>query len=91
VGETTFGTGTVLNQFGLADGSALLLATQEWLTPSGRVIWHKGIAPDIQVALQNNATPLTPSAAQKLTLEQVQESGDAQLVKALELLGAPLR
>ena len=29
VGETTFGTGTVLNQFSLSDGSALLLAIEE--------------------------------------------------------------
>ena len=29
LGATTFGTGTVLNEFPLPDGSALLLATQE--------------------------------------------------------------
>ena len=33
VGETTFGTGTVLEQFPLPGGSAMLLAVQEWLTP----------------------------------------------------------
>jgi carboxyl-terminal processing protease len=38
VGETTFGTGTVLNEFTLSDGSALLLAAEEWLTPEGRLI-----------------------------------------------------
>ena len=38
IGEKTFGTGTVLKQFPLHDGSALLLAIQEWLTPKGRVI-----------------------------------------------------
>jgi len=37
-GETTFGTGTVLMQFLLSDGSAVLMATEEWLTPRGRVI-----------------------------------------------------
>ena len=42
IGEKTFGTGTVLAQFPLPDGSALLLATEEWLTPAGRTIWHKG-------------------------------------------------
>ena len=41
IGETTFGTGTVLNGFSLSDGSQILLATEEWLTPNGRVIWHK--------------------------------------------------
>ncbi len=43
VGETTFGTGTVLNEFPLSDGSAILLATEQWLTPDGRVIWREGM------------------------------------------------
>ncbi len=88
VGETTFGTGTVLNTFSLSDGSALLLATQEWLTPSGRVIWHKGIAPDVEVALPTDATPLSPRAEASMTAEQVQASGDNQLLQALQLLTA---
>jgi carboxyl-terminal processing protease len=86
VGQTTFGTGTVLNQFDLSDGSALLLATEEWLTPEGRVIWHQGIAPDVEVALPANASPLLPMAEEGLTAEQLQASDDAQLLKALELL-----
>ncbi|MGE5264563.1 MAG: S41 family peptidase [Acidobacteriota bacterium] len=88
VGETTFGTGTVLNQFGLSDGSALLLATQEWLTPDGRVIWHKGIGPDVPISLAANAAPLAPSSVQGMTWQELQASGDAQLLKALDLLGA---
>src|SRR5690606_26167001 len=51
VGETTFGTGTVLNTFPLSDGSAMLLATELWLTPEGRVIWREGIVPDETVEL----------------------------------------
>ena len=38
VGETTFGTGTVLSQFPLSDGSSSLLAVQEWLTPGQTVL-----------------------------------------------------
>ena len=49
VGETTFGTGTVLGEFTLSDGSALRIGTVEWLTPDGRRIWHEGIAPDVPV------------------------------------------
>jgi carboxyl-terminal processing protease len=86
VGETTFGTGTVLNQFTLSDGSALLLATEEWLTPEGRLIWHQGIAPDVQASLPQGTSPLLPEAESGMTLEQVQNSGDAQLLRALELL-----
>src|SRR5207248_504645 len=36
LGEKTFGTGTVLEEFPLSDGSAILLGTSEWLTPSGQ-------------------------------------------------------
>jgi carboxyl-terminal processing protease len=60
VGEKTFGMGTVLNEFSLSDGSALLLATEEWLTPDGHTIWHKGIAPDVTVALPANVTLVYP-------------------------------
>jgi carboxyl-terminal processing protease len=86
VGETTFGTGTVLNEFSLSDGSALLLATEEWLTPKGRLIWHNGIVPDVQVTLSQGTSPLLPEAEAGMTSEQVQNSGDAQLLRALELL-----
>ena len=43
----TFGTGTVLGEFPLSDGSALRIGTVEWLTPKGRRIWHEGIVPDV--------------------------------------------
>lgn len=86
VGETTFGTGTVLNQFNLSDGSALLLATQEWLTPSGQTIWHKGINPDTQVQLSVDTNLLTPEALKSLDLTKLQSSGDKQLLQALNQL-----
>jgi carboxyl-terminal processing protease len=88
VGVTTFGTGTVLEEFPLPDQSAMLLATQEWLTPKGRTIWHKGIAPDQAVTLASGVNPLYPSAEKSMTAAQVQTSGDAQLLKALQLLNA---
>ena len=86
VGETTFGTGTVLNEFRLSDGSALLLATEEWLTPGGRVIWHQGISPDKMVSLSSGVAPLLPEAEREMTAAQLQASEDAQLLQALELL-----
>jgi carboxyl-terminal processing protease len=87
VGETTFGTGTVLNEFPLSDGSALLLATEEWLTPNGGSIWHHGITPDVQVSLPANITPLVPETEQGLTATQLTASGDNQLLRALKILG----
>ncbi len=86
VGETTFGTGTVLQQFPLADGSAVMLAIREWLTPSGRTIWHKGLVPDIVVALPANNVPVSPRGETGMTPDQLQQSGDAQLLKAISLL-----
>ena len=86
VGETTFGTGTVLKEFGLSDGSALLLATERWLTPSGRVIWHEGIVPDTAVPLALDTPLLRPEAERQLTADDLQNSEDAQLLQALQLL-----
>ena len=88
VGETTFGTGTVLNEFGLSDGSAILLATEQWLTPDGRVIWRQGIVPDETVEFTGTAL-LVPETANDLTAEQVAASGDAQVLRAVELLSTP--
>ncbi len=89
VGGTTFGTGTVLKQFDLRDGSALLLATHEWLTPSGRSFWHKGIMPDVSVTLPPNASPVIPGKLSHMTLTEFQASADVQLFKGMELLGQP--
>jgi carboxyl-terminal processing protease len=89
IGETTFGTGTVLSQFFLTDGSALLLAVEEWLTPGGRVIWHKGITPNQVVRLPPDVTPLFPQAERGMTPAQLRARKDEQLLRALDLLIQP--
>jgi carboxyl-terminal processing protease len=89
VGETTFGTGTVLQEFPLSDGSALMVAVEEWLTPRGRTIWHHGLAPDIVVRLPPQVLPLLPEQEAKLTKPQLQASRDEQLLRGLELLAMP--
>lgn len=89
VGETTFGTGTVLNTFNLPDGSAMLLATSEWLTPNGRVIWHQGIKPDEKISLPAGAAPLTPAVLKTQTESDFKASRDLQLQRAVELLTCP--
>jgi len=86
IGETTFGTGTVLNDFNLPDGSALLLAVQEWLTPKGRVIWHRGVTPDDPVSLPANTHLLLPEAERSMAPDQVKTSDDVQLLDALKAL-----
>jgi len=86
VGEKTFGTGTVLGRFSLADGSALRIGTVEWLTPKGRRIWHEGLAPDVVVTLAQDATLVMPSDLEALGAKGLAASPDAQLRKALEIL-----
>jgi carboxyl-terminal processing protease len=85
VGETTFGTGTVLNEFPLSDNSALLLATEEWLTPKGRVIWHQGIQPDQVVSQATDVVLLSPEAEGSMTANQLKLSPDKQLLYAIQL------
>lgn len=86
IGERTFGTGTVLSEFALSDGSALLLAVEEWLTPDMHSFWHKGIEPDIKVRMRPDVPLLRPTTERDLTLEEIQKSGDTQLHRAIEEL-----
>jgi carboxyl-terminal processing protease len=85
IGETTFGTGTVLEEFVLRDGSAILLGVAEWLTPDGDFIRETGIVPDEKVSLAEDTEPLTPGEARDLSREEILE-GDAQLRRAFERL-----
>jgi carboxyl-terminal processing protease len=87
VGDKTFGTGTVLSEFGLSDGSALLLAVEEWLTPGGHTIWHKGIVPNMVVALPQDAGPLFPESEESRSATQLRGSVDKQLLRAMQVLG----
>ena len=88
VGETSFGTGTVLQPFALSDGSELLLGTSQWLTPNGRLIRKQGIKPDVEVKLPIGTEMLSPDTIKELTQAQIEATKDLQLQKALELLGA---
>ncbi len=83
VGVATFGTGTVLQQFQLSDGSVIILGTKYWLTPSGHKIFGVGIKPDEAVALASGAVPLDPSALGTMTAAQLNSSGDAELLAAV--------
>ena len=88
VGQKTFGTGTVLQSFMLADGSALVLGTQEFLLPNGQSIYGKGYMPDTPVTLPANVTPLSPLVANETNVDQRQliQSDDTQLLTAIGIL-----
>ncbi len=87
VGMNTVGTGTILMPFQLSDGSVLLLGVSDWLTPKGNRIFGAGIAPDTMVAMPTGALPFDPYDLPVTSAVQLEASGDAQLLKAVELLG----
>ncbi len=87
VGERTYGTGTVLSEFVLRDGSSILLGVAEWLTPDGDFIRETGIAPDVKVGLEKGAAPLTPGEVRDLSREETLRR-DAQLRHAFEIIRA---
>ena len=88
IGERSFGTGTVLRQFMLSNGAALLIAVREWLTPNGHTIWHKGIEPTRKVSLAEKAIMMRPDAMHGLTAAKLRHSDDAQLLAALKAVEA---
>lgn len=88
VGETTFGTGTVLGEFGLSDGSALRIGTLEWLTPKGRIIWHEGIVPDVAVERPVGVDAIVPDDLRAMSADRVDAIADPQLLRALELVAS---
>ncbi len=70
VGVTTYGKGSVQQEYDQPDGSALLITTRLWLTPRQRLIQGHGITPDVVAD-----SPIADGSA-----------ADAQLATALRLL-----
>ena len=55
VGTKTFGKGIVQTLMPLSDGSAIKLTTDHYYTPNGNDIHGKGIEPDVEVELDEEA------------------------------------
>lgn len=88
IGDKTFGTGTVLGEFELGDGSSLRVGTVEWLTPSGHRIWHEGIVPDVTVARPDDVRPILPDDVRSMSAAQARDVADPQLARALEVVAS---
>ena len=88
IGTPTFGTATVLRTFRLNNGGELRVGTTQWLTPEGKQVRGVGITPDIDIELAPGAQALSPADAAALDEAELRNNPDAQLVKALEVLGA---
>jgi len=86
IGETTFGTGTVLSTFPQDDGSSVVLATAFWLTPDGDHVWQEGVEPDQFVTLARDAFPSRPEDDPDVTASELEDSADAQLRSAFAAL-----
>lgn len=86
VGETTFGTGTVLLTYDLADGSAVRVAVERWLTPDGELIFGEGITPTVELPMPATGRTLEPQEIGQLAPDAVATMEDAQMLKALEIL-----
>src|SRR6266550_7397398 len=80
VGTTTFGKGSVQEDFVLSDGSDLHLTVQRWFLPNGQTIDHKGLTPDVTVTLP------TPTDAYDVSQPSQGYAKDTQLNAALGLL-----
>jgi carboxyl-terminal processing protease len=86
VGEQTFGTGTVLNTFGLSDGSALKLGVLDWLSPDGESVFRVGLTPDHEVDQEPGASQLRPDELRELSAAELSTADDLPLRRAVALL-----
>jgi len=91
VGEKSFGKASVQNIIPLEDGSALKLTVAYYYTPLGRLIHHKGIVPDVQVAMDEKQEEALQEAIRQKKLEGkngliLLPEKDPQLSKAIELI-----
>ncbi len=80
IGTTTYGKGSVQEDFVLTDGSDIHLTVERWYLPNGVTIDHKGLTPDQTVSLAH------ASDAYDVTQPSLGYARDAQLNAALSLL-----
>jgi len=72
IGESSFGKGSIQTVFPLADGSAMKLTTNYYLTPSGEQIQENGITPDIVVSKSEQESAPTMSDRLEKIFEKIE-------------------
>ncbi len=82
IGEKTFGKGTVQELEPLSDGSAIKLTVAHWVLPSGRILDHDGLVPDI--AVSSTVSGIAGTAGTSTA------GVDQQLERALQVLSAEI-
>ena len=86
IGETTTGTGTVLQPFTLSDGSVLRLGVTNWLTPDENLIKNVGVKPDVEVAQEAAVEMVDSFTIEDAALQELLDLADLQFNTALEEL-----
>ena len=86
IGQTTFGTGTILYPQQLDDESLLVLGYGLWETADGNVVWKKGFVPDEEVLLSYGSLPLIPGEDRKIDERELAAADDDQVDAAVENL-----
>ena len=69
VGEKSFGKGSVQTLFPLTDGSGLYVTIARYYTPSGRVIDHVGLTPEVEVSGDLNRDVMKDAQLQRAAAE----------------------
>ena len=84
MGRTTFGKGSVQTVMPLSGDRAIKLTTSLYYTPSGVSINHRGIAPDIELELKQDALAPQPPAP-----DAPLEQRDPDIKRAIQELKVP--
>ncbi len=92
IGQTTFGTGTVIQSQEVSDGSIVNIGIELWLSPNGDVIWHRGVTPDIAVQNEPGTQISLPYmfSDNTVTEDQIASSQDTQLLTAIDEIMAQI-
>lgn len=86
IGQTTFGTGTVLIPTPLKDGSLVVIGSYLWMSPDGTVAWHVGVKPDDEVLLPYGVLSLQAEDGKTYDQQDIDTSQDDQVEAGLEVL-----
>lgn len=73
VGEKSFGKGTIQEVHPLPNGASLKITIGKWFPPLGEDIDHKGIAPDVEIKLDEAAFAKDKDNQMDRALEEVQK------------------
>lgn len=92
IGTKTFGKGVIQSVIELPLGSGAAITTAKYLTPNGRDIHKKGLAPDILVGENEEALRLRLKSQPEEEIERrVTQMRAEQLAKAMSILKAKMR